>query len=281
MDEWNDPWETERLGNYKNLTPPQWLTSSLGGIVRGIGSHSIIFPILVVKFRQQAQEKPERWYRIARKLFQEEGIEAFKKGFGPHLLSVSIKQAWLWPIIDTLPEYLKNSGLGDLSQLVLTGVVIATLDAAIATPLESAKILSAVKGQSTFSLKKAFKEGWQAFPTQWSKQAVQMVTFLVSQKYLRDAYRENADERLRLGQLIQIGVMVALIASVTSAPFDFANTRRHLQIAAVTDARRLFCGWPLHLTALTAQGVSSVVLIEWLSRAKSKNLIEVQTYTDE
>ncbi len=255
---------------------PHWITSSFGGVLRGMAVTCFIYPLQVIKYRQQNQALSERAYQIAWKMFQSEGVGAFYKGITPQMISTSIKQTWIWPVITIVPEALKSCEVKDLPAQAITGFTIATLDSAILTPFEKAKIVSAVQGKDVFSFKNVFHNGWQAFPTQWRKQSAQWVTFLVAQKYLRDFYRQSPDEDLSLAQLAGIGTQIAVLASVVSAPLDFINTRRQAQNEKVADlrsegsrVRMYFRGMPLNALALTIQAVASVVLIELLSKQYS------------
>ena len=124
--------------------------SSLLGVGRGILVHSLIYPLEVVKIRQQCSQDESKSIRIALKILQQEGVGAFYKGLAPQLLKTSIKQVWCWPMMTGMPSVLKRYQLENLGQQAFTGLSIATIDAVISTPLERAKIVSAFKGISKF-----------------------------------------------------------------------------------------------------------------------------------
>lgn len=96
------------------------------------------------------------------------------------------------------------------------------------------------------------------------------VAFLTAQKYLRDQSSRSSKQRLSLPQLIKIGVQVALIVSIVSAPFDIANTLK--QAKNLTPYHlfnrhgvfKLYRGWPLNALSLMIHNIASVTLIEKL-----------------
>lgn len=244
--------------------------SSLLGVGRGIFVHSLIYPLEVVKIRQQCSQEKSKSVQIALALLRQEGMGAFYKGLAPQLLKTSIKQVWCWPMITGIPSVLKRYQLGNLGQQALTGLSIATIDAVISTPLERARIVSAFKGTSKFCFKNAYKDGWRGFATHWSKLSVNWVAFLTAQKYLRDQSSGSSNQPLSLPQLTKIGVEVALIVSLVSAPFDFANTLKQAQnltpshLFSRHGVFKLYRGWPLNALSLIIHNIASVTLIEKL-----------------
>ncbi len=248
--------------NHANLA---W--TSLWGVIRGVSVQSLIYPLEVIKIHRQCSQSKSA--QIALTLFRQEGMGAFYKGLAPQLLKTSIKQIWCWPVIMQMPSILQTYQIENLKQQVLTGLSIATIDAAISTPLERAKILSAFKGSSKFCLKNMYKDGWHGFGAHWSKLSVNWTTFLTAQKYLRDQYSEEA---LSFFQLSKIGVQVALIVSVVSAPFDIANTLKQAKDLPVSQLfnrqgiLKLYRGWPLSALALVIHNIASVTLIEKLGK---------------
>ncbi len=256
-------------------TSPSLLSSSLWGIARGLFVHTLIYPLEVVKIRQQCQCNPQKSAAIARALFQKEGIGAFYQGLQAQLIKTSIKQAWVWPMITGVPVYLKRYGMGELYRQALAGLSIATIDAAITTPLERVKIRSAFAGKSKFSLNDLYKNGWRGFTTHWAKLSVNWAAFLVAQKHLRDRYRNTPEHVFSLPELAGIGVQVALIVSLVSAPFDIANTLKQAKNLSPAHllSRNAFCklyrGWPLNALALIIHNVASVIVIDKLSGSRS------------
>jgi hypothetical protein len=139
-------------------------------------------------------------------LLRQEGIGAFYKGLAPQLLKTSIKQIWCWPMITGMPSVLQRYQIENLSQQAITGLSIATIDAAISTPLERAKILSAFRGTSKFCFQNAYRDGWRGFATHWSKLSVNWVAFLTAQKYFRDQSSGSSKDSLSFPKLTKIGV---------------------------------------------------------------------------
>jgi len=243
---------------------------SLWGIGRGISVHSLIYPLEVIKIRMQCFQGESKSVQIAMALLRQEGIGAFYKGLAPQLLKTSIKQVWCWPMITGMPSVLQRYQIENLGQEAITGLSIATIDAAISTPLERAKILSAFRGTSKFCLQNAYRDGWKGFAAHWSKLSVNWVAFLTAQKYLRDQSSRSSKDPLSFPQLSKIGVQVALIVSLVSAPFDIANTLKQAQnltpshLLSRNGVFKLYRGWPLNALSLVIHNIASVTLIEKL-----------------
>jgi hypothetical protein len=144
--------------------------------------------------------------------------------------------------------------------------LIATVDAAVLTPLEKMKSQLASQGGGEFCL----KNGWQGVLPHFAKLSSNWVVFLVAQKYLRDQARSSSGQPLSLSQKIKIGVKIALLASVVSAPFDFANTVKQVKNESAarlfhrSKVLKLYRGWPLSAFGLVTHGVASVFLLEKL-----------------
>ncbi len=245
------------------------LSSSLWGVARGITVHTLIFPMEVVKIRQQCALPESNCIQVALTLFREEGLAAFYKGLAPQLVKTSLKQIWCWPMITGIPPLLKSYKIENLPGLALTGLSIATIDAAIGTPLERAKIISAFRGTSKFSL----KNGWDGFSTNWSKLSVTWTAFLIAQKYLREQSIALSGGSLPLSQLVKIGVQVAFIVSLLSAPFDIANTLKQAQnispshLFTRNGIFKIYRGWPLSALSLIIHNIASVILIDRIGRS--------------
>lgn len=241
------------------------LSSSLWGVAREITVHTLIFPMEVVKIRQQCAPTDSTSIRIALTILRQEGPSAFYKGLIPQLVKTSLKQIWCWPMITGLPPLLKSYHIENLPSQALTGLSIATIDAAIGTPLERAKIISAFRGTSKFSL----KNGWDGFGTNWSKLSVNWTLFLVAQKHLRE---QPTKEPFPLSQLVKIGIQVAFIVSVASAPFDIANTLKQAKNLAPSNLLnrngifKIYRGWPLSSLSLIIHNIASVILIDRIDK---------------
>ncbi len=260
------------MSSVTDSTQTNLIRSSFCGVARGISVHTLIYPLEVVKIRQQCSQNSEKSVQIALALFQREGMGAFYKGLLPQLLKTSLKQIWCWPMITGVPDFLQRYRLGDIQRQILTGFSIATIDATITTPLERAKILSASTGKVAYSLSSAYKDGWRGYTTHWAKLSVNWVAFLTAQKYLRDRSRTQSEHPLSLPQLAKIGTQVALIVSLMSAPFDIANTLKQAQnlnpsyIFSRNRVFKLYRGWPLNALSLIIHNVASVIVINKLDR---------------
>ncbi|HSX11527.1 MAG TPA: MC/SLC25 family protein, partial [Chlamydiales bacterium] len=232
--------------------------SSLLGIARGVITHTLIHPLQVIKNRQQYSPHAEKCTQIARDLFRE-GPKSFFRGLTPELVKTSLKQAWVWPMIVGFPPDKYN--LGKVERQTLKGLSIAAIDAAL-TPLDGAKIRSALTGKNKFSWAELHENGWRGWRANLTNRSVQWVTFLVAQQELRD--RKQSEKPLSLPQLSAIGVQVALIVSVLSAPFDTKNTRKQAenqspkQPLARTTLRTSYRGWPVSAISLVIQNIASI-----------------------
>jgi hypothetical protein len=202
------------MSNVTDSTQTNLIRSSLWGVARGLSVHALIYPLEVIKIRQQCAQNPTKSIQIALVLFQQEGVSAFYRGLPLQLLKTSLKQIWCWPMITGVPRFLQRYRLVDSQRQILTGLSIATIDATITTPLERIKILSASNGRITYSLSGAYKDGWRGYTTHWAKLSVNWVAFLTAQKYLRDRSRTQSEQPLSLAQLAKIGTQVALIVSL-------------------------------------------------------------------
>jgi len=258
--------------NSSNSTQTNIISSSLWGVARGLAVHTLIYPLEVVKIRLQCSQTTTTSTRVALDLLRQEGIQALYKGLVPQLLKTSVKQLWCWPIMTTCPPTLQRHGVQILQQQMLTGLLIATIDAAVLTPLEKAKMISAFRGGDKFSFKTMYERGWSGAVTHWGKLSVSWITFLTAQRYLRDYYSTQQQEKLSFAQLSQIGIQVAMIVSLVAAPLDIANTlkqvenRSFLSVLSERNFSRLYRGWPLQALSLMVHNIASVTLLDKLSR---------------
>lgn len=238
------------------------------GVGRGVFVHTLIFPLDVIKYRLQCHPDFGS-IKIAQTVLRQEGIGAFYQGLQSKLIGTSIKQIWIWPTITTVPNFLKQYNINDSSQQLFTGLSIATIDAAIATPLKESEIRSAVNGKFEYRLN---LNAWEGFPANWRNLSVSWSTFLISQQYLRALHQQQQQEPLTLPQLAVIGTEVAFIVSLTSAPLDIANTVKQAHGLSLKHFLsnnawyKLYRGWPLSALSLTIHNIASVTLIDKLSR---------------
>lgn len=252
----------------------QLAASSVLGIVRGVTVHTMIYPLSVIKAHQQDKFNQEKSYQVAKRLFQDGGLRAFYRGLFPQLLKTGQKQVWCWPMITGIPFLFESYDINPLLVQATTGLAIATTDAAIATPLERAKIQSILKNRK-FSLRDVYKEGWHGFSTFWMKLSVEWSTFLVAQKYFRSRYAEKSGkQKLTLPQLMDVGVRTALVVSVVSGPFDRANTIKQSNNLSISHLfsgnffRNFYRGSPVNAVGLVVHNIASVILIDQLDKSK-------------
>lgn len=246
------------------------LQSSYWGILRGIAVETLTYPLDVIKTRQQCSKEPFGYIQIIKQLYQENGHQAFFRGLSLQLFRVSIKQAWVWPMMTQIPCTLSQYQVHGLSQQIMTGLSIATVDAFITTPFEKLKIRSQISKQELPSLHSIYAEGWHGLSAYWTKRSINMVTFLTTQQYFRESYRQG-EERLGYLDLIKTGCQVAFIVSLIGGPFDLANTVKqahNIGLSHITKygVARLYRGWPLNALSLIMQNVASVSLLEALTR---------------
>ncbi len=237
------------------------LQVSLLGALRGMVVHTALYPIEVVKIRQQINPQPEKAYCIAKRMFQEEGLWTFYRGITPQLVKTSCKQAWSWPMIIGIPPYLERLGVPIYGQEVITGVSISLVDTVLTTPFERWKMEAIVKKGKPLRIP---YRPWQGWKTHCSKLILGWCTFLVAQRYFRDSQR-NKQEPLSLSQMVVIGFKVAVVVGIISAPYDFLTTRALSQVIERNSLRSLFRGMPLNTLKLSVHNIASVALIEKLS----------------
>lgn len=253
-------------------TQTHLISCSLWGVLKGWSVHTLIYPLEVVKIHQQCALNSENSARIALNLFKQKGFPVFYKGMTHQLLQTSLKQVWCSPMTILFPIFLQRYQLKTLTAQAITGLLIATIDAAVTTPLEKIKILSAYTGKVSFSLKDIYKHGWQGASSYWSKLSVYWVTFLTVQKHLRDRNSVQSEQPLSLLQLTKIGAQVAVIVSLVVAPFDTASTLRQAKNLAIPHPfslkriHKLYQGWPLGAFSLIIHNIVSVIFIDRLSR---------------
>ena len=242
------------------------LLSSGYGVLRGVGVHTLIYPLEVLKVRHQCSEK--KLHETAVKVISEEGIGAFYKGLSSQLMKTCLKQVWAWPVITEVPKFFDRQGVGKNEQQALTGISIAAFDTLVSTPLEKAKIRSASSGKSVTFFKALQERGWQGGGTLFSKLSVQWVTFLTAQRILREKFREG-EKPLNTSQQMLVGTILAIIGSIAAAPFDMANTQKlangksFFKIAP----SKMFRGSGIQTTSLLIHNIASVAVIEKLQKS--------------
>lgn len=252
------------------------IDSSFYGAVRGFFVHSLIYPFENLKIRRQASASSEGCARIAINLFKQEGIGAFYKGLAPQLVKTCLKQVWCWPMITNVPIFLKQTPLNDTCRQAVTGISIATIDAAITTPLERLRVVSAYRRNTQFTIKELCTESYKGLGPHYAKLLINWPVFLVAQNFLRKKHSCNQVEPLSLFQLCKIGVETAIIVSIVSAPFDMANTLKHTQNTSIRELfaqrslRLLYRGSPLSALSLVIHNIASVIVYDKLTSKTKK-----------
>lgn len=242
-----------------------YLSASLSGVGRGFLVQSFIYPLEVIKTHQQLNVKSINCFQTTTHLFKTNGWTGFYRGLTPQLQKTVLKQAWCWPMIIEMPRVYNQWGISSLFQQFWTGMSIATLDALVTTPLEKLRITSIIKGNQSFAW------NWRGVGAHWLKLSVNWSTFLVAQKYFRDECRTSSE--LTIEQLMGIGVKVALVVSVCSAPADMLNTLKQGHDIGISKGllRKMYRGWPLSATLLIINNIASVYLIDKLTGGTRSN----------
>ena len=240
-------------------------TISFWELTRSFVVDTCMYPLEVIKVHQQKPGSHEKSHHIAWRLFNQNGYGVFYHGFRQEAGKILLK-TFAWPIVVEMPRFLERWVVDPLMQQALTGVTIGTASAVISAPLESKRIDSIVKEKKSFSK-------YQGFVTHWKKLTAGWTVFLVAQKYLRSTYLTyTGQEKLTAVQLGAVGTSVALLVSLTSAPFDVANTQKmghNVRLTLTKEAPRLlFRGFPLSAFIRVASSIASVVLIDYLNRKK-------------
>ncbi len=242
--------------------------NSLWGAFRGALVDILVHPLDVLKTQQQCTPS-EKCTTIAKRLFQQSGYKAFYQGLTSQLARTSIKQSWCWPMIIHIPPLLREKNLSPIHVQIITGVLIASVDAFVTTPLERQKITAMLAQKKPFSLEDIYKHGWQGLKTYWMKRSINMTTFLLAQEYFRKKNRKDGSKLSRLG-LIKTGAQVAFFVSLVGAPFDMANTLKQacsIDISLFSQKiMPLYRGWPLYAASLIIHNIASVILIENLTK---------------
>lgn len=234
-----------------------WAKSCGWGMLRAASVEIAVYPLEVMKFHRQIGQS-------SLKVFRAEGILPFYRGLSAQLGKIVVKQPYLWPIITTVPPILKQQGIGDLGQWVLTGVSIATLDTILTKHFEGKKIEAVLA-----SPKSSWKVGLANY---WSKQTGLWCSMLVAQCYFRTcAMGRHPEEPLRVSDLIGIGIGSAAVVSTVVAPLDRRSTltlarMQHLLSGGIGQSMR---GSVCIGLRLAAHNIATAILVDKLKRSPS------------
>lgn len=238
------------------------IKDSVYGIGRGIIATTLTLPLEVIKTRQQIAKKPQNCVTIAKEIYHRGGMRDFYRGFSPQLTKITLRQIWVWPIISSdlgLPPYISEGS---------KGILIASIETAVATPFERIKILLMTHKRKTFSLKSAWKGSFE----HGLKLTANWTLFLISQRFLRERALKKQSE-LSLRDLLYISFQTTILVSTLSAPFDIANTIKQVHNIGIfqllkISKKQLFVGMPISFAARLIQCGTSVPLIHYLSQKK-------------
>lgn len=264
----------------------KYIDSVTFGLTRCLCVNTLLYPLDVIKTHQQASQNHERGYQVVKRIWQQSGPSAFYKGLSAHLLKSSLRQTWSWPMAAGIPQLLTPYNLNPFSTFLITSLSIATVDAAVTTPLEKLRILSITDNKETSlkTLKQQGKAGWHGFDAHWTKLTIRWSAFLNAQAYFREEARKSSNsEQLDYLQLAKIGTKVAFVVSIACAPFDVANTlrqskgtltmqtpnwnRQSITANAISGIRNSFKGWPFSATSFIVHNIASVILMEKLGKS--------------
>ena len=235
------------------------------GALRGLCVHGMIFPMDVIKVRQQATGGSIM--EVVRHVLQTEGKVGFYKGILHKNTKVIVKQMWCWHFILGGPRYLERYQLEELQKQALTGLAMAKIDAVTSKHLDRGQIVSAFQGEN-LSIRALFKEGSKGYTTYWSHLSVAWCTSLVALKYFK---QREGDQKLSLSQQVKVGVEAGAVVSLATAPFDCANTIKQTrdlrikQFILENGYRALFRGASIRAVALVIHNIATSIVIEALS----------------
>lgn|GEM_PF-1400426 len=258
----SDPGQSEPSPNRKPASP---LTSSLVGVVRGVAAQIFFYPFDTIKTRQQAAEQPLSARAITALLIKEGGWGAFYKGFLYKTAKTAVKQAFCWPLITGLPPCFNQ--LGAVEQQLVTGLVVAQVDALVSKHLDGLQIRSMVRGK-TATLSSLSQAG-HGYLTYLGHLTIAWSASLAALKWFELKEVKNG-EKLTPLQTAQVGVSAGLFSSCVSAPFDAANTVKQARgLSLGTFVRQqgfsaLLRGLPLRTGVIVGQNVVSAFTIREL-----------------
>lgn len=246
-------------------------TSALG-ILRGCAVQWLIHPLTGLKIRQQSSEA--KIGSIFIEVWGKEGLKGFYRGGRFQLLQTGIKEGLFWPIIIWAPLHLQTAGWGDMSSQAMTGILIGTLDAAINIRLEGSKIACIA---TSYIQGVHHQTKWHGVGIYWARACVGWVTFLVIQKRLREQTKDRTGKPLSFIQSAKIGAQVAFAVSFMSAPLDVANIWKQTGKGKLSSLfftggmRQLYRGFPLSFSSMCIRAVTSVWLLEILSKRRESH----------
>lgn len=248
--------------------PRDILEQSGWGLMYGLTIQIVIYPIELIKSRQQDPLCHQKCYQIAQELFRTGGVRAFYCGLSSKFIEIGYKQLWRWPVIMQLPPFLKQYGYNENQQQALTGMAIGTINSFFTTPWDGRRLAA------IFSLPQ--KISWHGFPTYFSKNIIEWTTFLVAQNYFSNR-QERENGTLHLTQSFIVALQTSICVSCAKSPLDVANTLRQTgkslclkNMSPSELLKRLYRGAPLSFSALLIYNFATTIFIDSLKHNSFK-----------
>lgn len=253
------------------------LEASLWGVGNACAVAPVTVPLDIIKTRLLCSKTPMNTPQVIRQMWQEGGVAVFYRTFPYEFSKTVLRQAYVWPLMTTCPQMLQDRGVeNDLAQKILVGVIAATVDAVVITPLERARVQNSLHNAPPISIQKFYKNGWSGFATYWTKRSVGSSTFWIAQGYFREKNRKGTED-LTAQELIKTGVEVACVVGLVLVPFDGANTLKlgqgvsPLTLFSPEGLKRACRGAHLSVAAMVINNTASVCLAEKLTRRSSSS----------
>ena len=238
------------------------------GALRTVVVSSCLYPLEVVKTRQQASATVQNSGSIALNLLRSEGIYSLYKGFAPNLLKGVIRQAVCWPGIAYIPPFLKEHGITGASEYAITGFSVGALDALMTYSLEKQRVLASI-GSSKSEI--ITEKGWKSGLSYWRRQGMVWSLLLLGKHHLA---KPDAQEKfLSAGQIINAACKMSLVASLIMTPLDVMNTlsmsgrQGQMKISEVRwfnvgQLKILYRGFPLIFFSMFMQTSATLLLMD-------------------
>lgn len=242
----------------KNTDPARDAIKYSGwGFLYGLAIQTLLYPIEVVKLRQQDPFCNKRCDQVAQEIFREGRLKGFYSGLSSKLVETGHKHFWRWPLIMQLPPLLEGYAYNENQQQALTGLTIGMIDAFFSTPWDTLKLAAIYKLQKKIS--------WHGFPTFLAKRIVEWTSFLVAQNHFSKR-QQREKKTLNLTQSFILALQTTACVSFAKAPFDVANTLRKTgkslplkNISPWELLRRMYRGTPLSFSALLIYNFSTTI----------------------
>ena len=254
------------LSTVASESPPSVLDAWVYGTLRSLVVQAGVYPLDVVKRRQQAADVSQN-VREATQGLAQEGWRAFYRGGGTKLAKMTVSHMVRWTLLSQLPSHLRPYQFGDLREQIITGLLIAKVDAITSKHLDTKQMRAAVHGQR-LSISQMLQQGGRGYGVYWAYLSTAWCTSLVGLKYFgRSPGCEGCSAWVRD---IEVGVKTGLVVSAATIPFDCLNT-----VQQATDlcwgaflrrqgVRALFRGWPIQAVISSIHNTGTQVTFRML-----------------